>query len=201
MTRSLRAFATMILGILFLACAAGSGGCAHPPPRGPIPTTKAGVGPADGNCGEATAAYLGELCGMGEPSLSVSGPETYRFVWTRHLHNPVAVRVTRAGAEIAVVSVQADARDPSAKRRHEFTVGPEIWKTLLAHLEAADFWNLAGDPEDNERGLDGADWVIEGRRANIYHSVVRWEPKPGPFREACEDLIKVSGLAFPAEIR
>jgi hypothetical protein len=176
-------------------------GCAHPPPRGPIAATRAGVGPAPGKCGEATAPYLAELCGMGEPSLSMLGPETYRFVWTRHLQNPVAVRVTRAGADIAVVAVQADARDPSAMRRHEFIVGGEVWKTLLAHLEAADFWNLAGDPEEDERGLDGADWVIEGRRANIYHSVIRWQPKPGPFREACEDLIEVSGLSFPAEIR
>ena len=148
-----------------LATSAGlGGGCAHPPPRGPIATTRAGVGPASGDCGDASSPFLAELCGMDEPSLSIPGPETYRFVWTRHLHNSYAVRVTRAGADIAVVSVQADARDPSAKRLHEFTVGPEIWKKLLGHLEAADFWNLPGDPDEGERGLDGADWVLEGRR-------------------------------------
>ena len=194
MTRSFAVWTVLALSTLVASCA-------HPPPRGPIATTRAGVGPAPGNCGDATAPYLAELCGMNEPSLSVSGPETYRFVWTRHLHNSYAVRVTRAGADIAVVSVQADARDPSAKRLHEFTVGPEIWKKLLGHLEAADFWNLAGDPQDNERGLDGADWVLEGRRANIYHSVIRWQPKLGPFRDACEVLINASGLSFPAEIR
>jgi hypothetical protein len=202
MTRLSRAL-PVLPGILFLGILVGSAtGCAHPPPRGPIATTRAGVGPAPGSCGDATEPFLSELCGMGEPSLSVSGPEAYRFVWVKHQRNPAAVRVTRAGSdEIAVVSVQADARDPSTKRRHEFNVGLEVWNSLRAHLEAADFWNLAGDPAENERGLDGADWVIEGRRANIYHSVIRWEPKPGPFRDACEDLIRVSGLAFPAEIR
>jgi hypothetical protein len=194
MTRLDRALTVILLAL-------GAAACAHPPPRGPIATTRAGVGPASGNCGDASAPFLAELCGMGEPSLSVSGPETYRFVWTKAMHNPVAVRVTHAGAEISVVSVQADARDPTAKRTHEFTVGPEVWNKLRAHLDAADFWNLPGDPEENERGLDGADWVIEGRRANIYHAVVRWEPRPGPFRDACEDLIRVAGLAFPAEIR
>jgi hypothetical protein len=179
-----------------IACSAG---CAHPTPRRPVATTKAGAGPAD--CGDAAAPYLAELCGMGEPPLSVSGPETYRFVWTRHLRNPVAVRVTRAGADVAVVSLQADERDPASKRRHEFTVSGEVWTALRAHLDAADFWNMAGDPAEGERGLDGADWVLEGRRANIYHSVVRWEPPPGAFRTACEDLIQVSGLSFPAEIR
>jgi hypothetical protein len=138
---------------------------------------------------------------MGEPSLSVAGPETYRFVWTRHHRNPVAVRVTRAGLGMAVVMVEADAHDPRANRRHDFVAGGEVWTSLLRHLEAADFWNLAGDPEEDERGLDGADWVIEGRRAGLYHSVIRWEPKPGPFRDACEDLIKVSGLSFPGELR
>ena len=185
-----------------LATVVGFGaGCAHPPPRGPVATTRGGVGPAAGSCGDASEPFLAELCGMGEPSLSVSGPETYRFVLTRHLHNPVSVRVSRAGAEVALVSVQADARDPSVSRRHEFTVGPEVWTSLQRHLEAADFWNLAGDPEDNERGLDGADWILEGRRANIYHSVIRWQPKLGPFRDACEVLINASGLSFPAEIR
>jgi hypothetical protein len=193
---------TTLAALATLAIAAGLGaGCAHPPPRGPIATTRAGVAPAAGSCGDASSPFLAELCGMGEPSLSVSGPETYRFVLTRHLHNPVAVRVSRAGAEVALVSVQADARDPSVSRRHEFTVGPEVWTSLQRHLEAADFWNLAGDPEDNERGLDGADWILEGRRANIYHSVIRWQPKLGPFRDACEVLINASGLSFPAEIR
>jgi hypothetical protein len=194
MTRSFAVWTVLALSTLVASCA-------HPPPRGPIATTRAGVGPAAGNCGDTTQPFLGELCGMDEPSLSVSGPETYRFVWVRHQHNPAAVRVTRAGDEIAVVSVQADARDPSAKRHHEFTVGQDVWKAFLAHLEAADFWNLPGDPDESERGLDGADWIIEGRRANIYHSVIRWEPKPGPFRDACEDLIRVSGLTFPREIR
>jgi hypothetical protein len=176
-------------------------GCAHPPPRGPMATTRAGVGPAAGSCGDASLPFLAELCGMGEPSLSVSGPETYRFVWTKHQRNPVAVRVAREGAEVALVSVEADARDPTVSRRHEFTVGPEVWTALRAHLDAADFWNLAGDPGEGERGLDGADWALEGRRANIYHAVVRWEPAPGPFRQACEDLIRASGLSFPMEIR
>jgi hypothetical protein len=186
---------------LLVLIGGAAGGCAHPPPRGPMPATRPGAGPAATSCGEMAAPYLAELCAMGEPPLSVQGTEAYRFVWIKHLRNPVAVRVTRAGAEIAVVAVEGDARNPAAPRRHEFTTGPGVWETLRHHLDLADFWNQAGDPEEGERGLDGADWVIEARRANIYHSVVRWEPKAGPFRDACEDLIRASGLSFPEEIR
>jgi hypothetical protein len=188
---------------LVLACAVLSLSCAHPPPRGPVATTKPGsaLAPPLESCGDAPAPHLAELCAMREPSLTVTGPETYRFVWMRHHHNPVAVRLSRAGDAVAVVAVQADTHDPANARRHEFKAGADSWATLLAHLQAADFWNLPGDPEEDEKGLDGADWIIEGRRGGVYHSVIRWEPKPGPFREACDDFIKLSGLSFPAEIR
>lgn len=175
--------------------------CAHPEPRGPVKTSKTAAR-APASCGEAPAPHLAELCAMGEPPLTVSGPETYRFTWMRNLHNPVAVRVSRAGgAGIGIVTVESDLHDPSKNRRHEFVVAGEAWAPLLKHLESADFWNLAGDPSDEERGLDGADWVIEGRRAGIYHSVIRWNPVPGPFRSACEDFIQLSGLSFPTELR
>jgi hypothetical protein len=176
--------------------------CAHPEPRGPVAVTSPAAAPKLARCSDAPAPYLAELCGMNEPSLSVAGPESYRFVWTRHLRNPVAVRLTRAGeTAIAVVAIEGDAQDPTARRRHEFTVPNGVWIELRKHLDAADFWNLAGDPGDDERGLDGADWALEGRRGGVYHSVIRWEPQPGPFRTACEDLIKASGISFPAEIR
>jgi hypothetical protein len=186
---------------LTLALALTAASCSHAPPRGPIATTRAGVAPAQGSCDEAQAPYLAELCGMGEPSLSVPGPETYRFMWLRHLRNPVAVRVAKTKDGVTITSVQADAHDPSKKRTHEITAGPEVWTELAEHVKAADFWNLAGDPEEDDRGLDGADWIVEGRKAGIYHAVIRWEPKNGPFRDVCEDIIKISGLSFPAEIR
>lgn len=191
---------------LALVCAvsavAGSwaGGCATPEPRGAVRTSKAGATkPID--CSAAAAPYLAELCAMGEPSLTVQGPETYRFLWMRHLHNPVAVRLAREGSDVAVVTIEADTHDPSTKRRHEFVVEGAAWTALRGHLDAADFWNLAGDPGEDERGLDGADWIVEGRRGGIYHSVIRWNPVPGPFRQVCEDFIRLAGLTFPTEIR
>jgi hypothetical protein len=184
---------------LVLACVSlVASACAHPPPRGPVATTRE---TATGTCGRDGAPYLAELCAMGEPSLSVAGPETYRFVWTRHQRNPVAVRVSRAPTGIAVVSIELDAHDAKSQRRHEFMLAGDAWTDLLARLDIAGFWSLPGDPEEDERGLDGADWTIEGRRGGVYHSVIRWEPKPGPFRDACAELIKLSGLSFPAEIR
>jgi hypothetical protein len=42
-------------------------------------------------------------------------------------------------------------------------------------LIAASFWAL--DPEERPLGLDGSDWLIEGRREHIYRAVSRWSPR------------------------
>ena len=48
------------------------------------------------------------------------------------------------------------------------------WGRLHRTLDAAKFWSL--DASGNRSGLDGADWLIEGRRKDIYHAVHRWSP-------------------------
>jgi hypothetical protein len=48
------------------------------------------------------------------------------------------------------------------------------WARLLDALIAVNFW--AVDPIDELQGLDGAQWLIEGRRGNIYRGVSRWSP-------------------------
>jgi hypothetical protein len=186
-----------IVGLLVTVSAVAIvGGCGHTP-SARAPTMKPGVA-----CSDQDAPYLVELCAMDEPSLQQPGPETYRFVWLKTFRNPVAVRLSRSGDVVRVVSVEADAHDPKAKRRHEFTVAVDAWTTVLTHLTAADFWHLSSEQSEDERGLDGADWVVEGRRAGLYHAVNRWNPGPGPFRAACEALVKASGLSFlPSEIR
>ena len=48
------------------------------------------------------------------------------------------------------------------------------WGRLHRTLDAAKFWSL--DASGNRSGLDGANWLIEGRRKDIYHAVHRWSP-------------------------
>jgi hypothetical protein len=50
------------------------------------------------------------------------------------------------------------------------------WNRLRASLITSDFWN----PQEVHpfgMGLDGATWLFEGRRGNIYHAVERWSPE------------------------
>jgi hypothetical protein len=39
---------------------------------------------------------------------------------------------------------------------------------------AANFWTL--DSADRRVGLNGAQWLIEGRRGNVYRGLSRWRP-------------------------
>jgi hypothetical protein len=59
----------------------------------------------------------------------------------------------------------------------EFAVAPEGWTSLRDALIAADFWSL--DPTERRLSLDGAQWLIEGRKENVYHGVSRWSPQGG----------------------
>jgi hypothetical protein len=42
-------------------------------------------------------------------------------------------------------------------------------------LTISDFWSL--DAADEQFGLDGAWWLIEGRCDDTHHSVERWSPR------------------------
>jgi hypothetical protein len=55
----------------------------------------------------------------------------------------------------------------------EFTVGSENWERLSEALIAANFWALDA-VDECAPSLDGANWLIEGRRRDIYRAVNRW---------------------------
>ncbi len=52
---------------------------------------------------------------------------------------------------------------------------------FLERVESSNFWKLPAVLED--RGVDGAQWIIEGVRDGSYHLVDRWSPTGGEFRE------------------
>jgi hypothetical protein len=52
---------------------------------------------------------------------------------------------------------------------------PDAWEKLQQALNAAQFWALSTAGE--EVGLDGAQWLIEGRRGQTYHAIDRWSPR------------------------
>ena len=141
--------------------------------------------------------YSSHLRAMAEPSLScgVSPGESYRFLWLRTFGRPIAVRV-EIGRSNTLTAVELDGaggyQPGKISRRVQRQLSADEWKTLSDALKATDFWKMPG--RDSDRGLDGAQWIMEGRSGHDYHVVDRWSPKAGAYRDLCLMLVKLSGL-------
>lgn len=148
--------------------------------------------------------YSKSLRVMGEPSLSCGDNprvETYRFLWLRTFHHPISIRITRSESGIALVAIEltgAGGGEPgSIGRRVHKSLTVAQWESLQGVLNHVAFWKVPTRPPEPGLGLDGAQWIIEGRRAAQYHVVDRWTPKKGSYRDAGLHFLQLSGLSVP----
>jgi hypothetical protein len=124
--------------------------------------------------------YSKHLVAMEEPSLScgvLEDTETYRFLWLRTFHNPVAIRVFRLGDDYGLKAVVLDGAggyDPGhVSRRVTRAMSHDEWQTVITRLEGVQFWQMAKNRADLV-GFDGAQWIVEARRNGRYHIADRW---------------------------
>jgi hypothetical protein len=123
--------------------------------------------------------------------------ETYRFLWLRSFHHPVAVRIWKSGTDhfISLKELSgAGGYEPGniifAEQRR---LAPAEWDGFTRLLRSSCYWELPSENPD-EIGFDGAQWILEGVRGGRYHIVDRWTPTSGSFREVCLYALKLSGL-------
>ena len=117
---------------------------------------------------------------MREPKLSCGisqDHESYRFLWLRSFHDPVAIRVYRRGSQYGLVAVVLEYREGGGdlggiKTRVDKTLSAAEWRQAVAVLEAVDFWRMKTNPRDTF-GIDGALWTVEGRHAGRYYIAQR----------------------------
>ena len=83
-------------------------------------------------------------------------------------------------------------REIVVTRQINKVVAPDEWTRAVRAVAAAEFWRMG--PASDERGNDGAEWVLEGRRGGAYKVVNRWSAD-GAFREAGLAIVRASGLA------
>jgi hypothetical protein len=134
--------------------------------------------------------YSQELEVLGEPSLlglAKNRSESYRFLWLRSFHHPVAIRFDIRTDGIGVLTTKVASGAGGFKPGHLIeNVSRPLTRAqtqaFLARLTKVGFWSLP-NPVDDQSGLDGSDWIIEGVKEGNYHVVDRWSPKEGPVRE------------------
>jgi hypothetical protein len=65
-------------------------------------------------------------------------------------------------------------------------------------VNKANFWKLPTEDKNAPRGVDGAEWILEGIRTGNYHVVDRWTPTKGTYYDLGLHFIKdLSGLKIP----
>jgi hypothetical protein len=135
--------------------------------------------------------YSEQLTALEEPSLFEAKQDptlqSYRFLWLRTFHRPVAVRVLiHPDGSGKVITKMADGSGGYKPGKllvdKAETLPPDRMKKLLEKVEQLSYWTLpARDPKPP--GFDGARWIVEGVDHGKYHLVDRWSPTKGPVRE------------------
>jgi hypothetical protein len=99
-----------------------------------------------------------------------------RFLWLRTFHPGIAVRVEHGPSQALLVATELSGKggyEPGHVKRHvERALLPDEWSQLQQLLAESEFWKLPTN--DDELGLDGAQWVLEVSHHDRYHVVDRW---------------------------
>lgn len=151
-----------------------------------------------------TEWYSKHLAAMEEASLYAPDSvavESYRFLWLRSFHHPIAVHMWKSGTAQFITFKQmsgAGGYEPghivvNQTRKLERAE----WDAFVNRLDDMCYWNLpTTDPEGSS--FDGARWILEGVRGDRYHIVDRWTPQGGSYREACLYALTLGGFKIDA---
>ena len=161
-------------------------------------------GPHEGELNWIRKFYSSSLAAMQEPPLKDKRKvETYRFVWLRAFHPPVAVRLWKTGNQSYLstkqlsnvgVPINGEAIFPKSLAVNETqSITEEEWAHFQVLLKKAGFWSMP-TTDETPIGLDGSGWVLEGVKQDEYHMVHRQSPEQGAYREVCIYLLRVSRM-------
>ena len=142
--------------------------------------------------------YSKQLQGLEEPSLwelsKTQGSQSYRFLWLRTFHHPVAIRVDINADGTSRLTTKmtsgAGGYGPGKLIRNDVkTLTKERTDWFLQVIEQNSFWKLP-TRDETRMGFDGAQWIVEGVKDGNYHIVDRWSPERGEIRAIGLAMIK-----------
>lgn len=123
--------------------------------------------------------YSKHLGAMNEPSLSTGNikAETYRILWLRSFHAPMAFRLSvEPDGTSLLITKRMKSRgggDPGELAlAKETRISAQGTRALIDDLERRKFWRL--DPRQSGVELDGAQWIVEGVKDGKYHVIERF---------------------------
>lgn len=151
------------------------------------------------------AWYSKQLSAMREPSLFELSKDkearSYRFLWLRTFHHPIAVRLDLSEGGTGILTVKmTDGKggyEPGGLIENQTRHVPrEVVDRFLQLVKTSDFWHL---PTFETPGCDGASWIVEGVEDGKYQIVDQWSPQRGRHKGMCIWLLGLSGLRIPSD--
>lgn len=134
-----------------------------------------------------------------EPFLhETDAKHAYRVIWSpaRYRYTIIArLNVKSGGAGLLTTKILDSNKEGADRtvRSEQRSLSVDEVNHWLSLLEAVDFWKMS--TFDEEMGVDGATWLLEGVRDGKHHVVERWSPRRrDAYRRACMYLLsKVRG--------
>ena len=154
------------------------------------------------NCFSQTALkakwYGRYFKGLEETELSDSLPTTiYRFTWLRTFHNPIVIRLEKSDDSVKLYWKVSDGQGGYSPGKIVVNKSKVLtikeWQDVETGIQSIDFWKLPTDEsESGYVGLDGAQWILEGKSPGKYHYVDRWSG--GTIKDFCLKLLKLTDI-------
>ncbi len=146
--------------------------------------------------------YSADMYALGEKPLWPPSSEletTYRLTYIPAFAGPTVITLSVFSDGEGTITIKTIDGDREVTKVDESLTAPrEQLARFLALLEQAHFWTTP--TELPRRGLDGAEWIMEGVKDGKYRTVVRWCPdierqsaEEIPFAEAGRLLFEIAG--------
>ena len=125
--------------------------------------------------------YSNQLLAMEEPILSknTSQNEIYRFTCLRTFHNPFAIRIERKVDSFFIYWKMSDGTGGYSPGKLTVdkckAIDKVAWDKFKDLLTEINFFEMP-TIEYIGMGMDGSEWILEGKTSNQYHVVNRWTP-------------------------
>ena len=148
--------------------------------------------------------YSAQLFALREPLIFAdsSGKEIYRFTWLRTFHNPIAIRIEKKGDTVNLYWKLCNGEGGYAPGKlildKQKSIDIHIWNEFISRLNKVDFWNLT--TKEQSFGVDGSEWILEGKNIKHYHVVDIWSPiANSAYYDCCDFLIGQTDLHISEE--
>jgi hypothetical protein len=147
--------------------------------------------------------YSKMLFALHEPILANydGSEEIYRFTWLRTFNHPVSVRIQkqndRINLTIKVASGAGGYEPGKIIMNKSILLNMSDWNKLKSKFDELNLFNLP--VENDDYGLDGAEWILEYVSKNSYHFTTRWSPsKKSNYGKCCLYFVQLAGLKIPS---